>query len=558
MKDFKNWLDGTLFINHEFKEKTQYLSSSLRDEDNQAAALHEETFNIDPQEEQGSSSVDEKPINKINWGERKMEDNDKAVDLWLRTNIPKAEKKSEDTNEDSNLEETTRCSICEMDMPKINQDINTCQMCLQWIKESTNLINKNEEDDTFAKENATRSQRDDEIEFSRIPIAGENESDYEDSDEYEEEEDSTFPYLDGEDNEDTNSNDTEDADFQSIPVVIALSGPTTEEQEQEDGQIEDSDTDNESLGTTISTMFNDETVEQQSISNATNPPIFTTPEKRDTTSILELLRRATQKRTQLFTFDAREAFLNEPTPSVSLAKSDDIAFLVGPRRDGIIRSHQLSPIPLHDNTYQPLYITDAEPLLTFHTNDTTFEQGTYVNKNENDKNLKKTKRKKKTTDAIKLNRRNNLDFDFTDEGYPLALFQFGGEQMKNDYETNKRARSTSPTSSTDSKASIEIYYKALRTYPPEIDESNAESAERTKLIDQKVYQMKQDRIKRKKHKQQRDTNEKQKEVYTNNLQTYDFPEALPENNPSITTHQIDVIFDTGATFSMLPGQFEFA
>ena len=42
------------------------------------------------------------------------------------------------------------------------------------------------------------------------------------------------------------------------------------------------------------------------------------------------------------------------------------------------------------------------------------------------------------------------------------------------------------------------------------------------------------------------------------MQTYDFPESLPDNNPSITTHQIDVIFDTGATFSMLPGHFEFA
>jgi hypothetical protein len=58
--------------------------------------------------------------------------------------------------------------------------------------------------------------------------------------------------------------------------VVALSGPTTEEQEQEDGQV-DSDIDNEYLGTTISTMFNETTVEQQqSISNATNPPIFTT------------------------------------------------------------------------------------------------------------------------------------------------------------------------------------------------------------------------------------------------------------------------------------------
>jgi hypothetical protein len=104
-----------------------------------------------------------------------------------------------------------------------------------------------------------------------------------------------------------------------------------------------------------------------------------------------------------------------------------------------------------------------------------------------------------------------LDFDFTDEGYPLALFQFGGEQMKNDYETNKRARIHSPTSSTDSKASLEIYYKALRTYPPEIDESNAESAERTKLIDIKINQLKQNRIIRKKAKQQSDANNDQNE-----------------------------------------------
>jgi hypothetical protein len=89
------------------------------------------------------------------------------------------------------------CSICETEMPKSNLDINTCQLCLQWIKESKDLINKNdnEEEDNIARDNATRSQGDDEIECSRIPIAGENESDYEDSDEYEEEEDSIFPYL---------------------------------------------------------------------------------------------------------------------------------------------------------------------------------------------------------------------------------------------------------------------------------------------------------------------------------------------------------------------------
>ncbi len=234
---------------------------------------------------------------------------------------------------------------------------------------------------------------------------------------------------------------------------------------------------------------------------------------------------------------------------------------MGPRRDGIIPSHQLSPIPLHDNPYHPLYINEKQPLLTFQTNETTLAQNEYVERKEHEKHLNKNKRKKKTSGAIAQNKVEEWDFDFTDEGYPLALLKFGGEQMKNDYETNKRARSNSPTSSTDSKASIKIFYKALRTCPPEIDESNAESAERTKFIDKndkKVYQMKQERIERKKHKQQRGADEKQKEVYTNNVQTYDFPETLPDNNHNITTHQIDVVFDTGATFSMLPGLFEFA
>jgi hypothetical protein len=127
-----------------------------------------------------------------------------------QANIPKAEKKNGDTNDDSYLEEMTLCSICEREIPKVNPGINICQRCLQWIKESTDLINKkdDEAEDKFDKVNATRNQGDDEIEFNRIPIAGENESDYDDSDEYEEEEDFTFLYLDGEDLEEANSTDT--------------------------------------------------------------------------------------------------------------------------------------------------------------------------------------------------------------------------------------------------------------------------------------------------------------------------------------------------------------
>ncbi len=99
--------------------------------------------------------------------------------------------------------------------------------------------------------------------------------------------------------------------------------------------------------------------------------------------------------------------------------------------------------------------------------------------NEIEKRVNKKKQKKKALSSKTSNTKKNLDFDFTDEGFPLALFQIGGEEMRNDYEINKRKRSPSPASSTDSKSSLEIFYKAQHTYPPEVGESNAESVERS-------------------------------------------------------------------------------
>jgi hypothetical protein len=256
------------------------------------------------------------------------------------------------------------CSICEREMHKLNLGINTCQEFQQWIQRSTK---KNDDYEAkHEKERMAKSQIDDETEFDRITIAGENESDYEGSDEYEEEEDSILPYLEGEDNEDTNSTDTEDSELQSDPIMIALSRPTQENNEQENEQT-GTDTDDDYIGITIATMFNETTEEQQQNASSETTSIFTTPDKRNTRSILELLRQATQKKLQLpNTFDVGTAFLNESKIRVSSQKSDDIALLVGPRRDGIIKSHQLSPITLHDNPYQPLYEEDKETL-TFRT-----------------------------------------------------------------------------------------------------------------------------------------------------------------------------------------------
>jgi hypothetical protein len=47
-------------------------------------------------------------------------------------------------------------------------------------------------------------------------------------------------------------------------------------------------------------------------------------------------------------------------------------------------------------------------------------------------------------------------------------------------------------------------------------------------------------------------------IFKNNAHTYDFHEEVLQTTHSTQTHQIEVIMDTGATFSMLPGHFEFA
>ncbi len=232
----------------------------------------------------------------------------------MRTNIPHAEKKNGDNNDDPDLEEMTVCSICERDIHRLNHDINTCQECQQWIQRSTQ---KNDDYEAkHEKERMAKSQIDDETEFDRIPIAGENKSDYEDSDEYEEEENSILPYLEGEANEDTNSTDTEVSELQNVPIVIALSGPAQENNERKNEQ-KDTDTDDDSISTTIATIFNAGTASSQQ-----NKTVFTTPTQKQ---LNEFLQETTTKNLHpLPSFDASIAYLEYPFPK----ESDAFAFLL--------------------------------------------------------------------------------------------------------------------------------------------------------------------------------------------------------------------------------------
>ena len=101
----------------------------------------------------------------------------------------------------------------------------------------------------------------------------------------------------------------------------------------------------------------------------------------------------------------------------------------------------------------------------------------------------------------------------------------------------------------DSDEDIELYYKAYNKYRPEMDESNAESRERSNLIYQEHQRLKKEKAKKVKESQKIGfhTPETQIRISNNgqelNLQT---PHA---NAPEV----IQVIMDTGAALSMFTG-----
>jgi hypothetical protein len=181
----------------------------------------------------------------------------------------------------------------------------------------------------------------------------------------------------------------------------------------------------------------------------------------------------------------------------------------------------------------------------------------------------------------------------------------------------QKKEENSDNQSEESDNSLHIYKKAYACFRPEPGESNAESVEQQGLIEARVAELKRKRrkdkttrspsrieahfntstqlkrtidnkqrrvtVRRKRlhkdsktitkttttimsrqsmqyreDKDDRQRNPKQA-IYTTNTQQYTFEEDTAFlTDQRITTHQMKVIMDTGATFTMLPGEFEFA
>ncbi len=76
-------------------------------------------------------------------------------------------------------------------------------------------------------------------------------------------------------------------------------------------------------------------------------------------------------------------------------------------------------------------------------------------------------------------------FNFSDDEFPHKLYRVGGVRMVQEYKMRKekQVHESDEEQSDDSENSLTIYYRACASFKPEQGESNAESAERSRLIE---------------------------------------------------------------------------
>jgi hypothetical protein len=113
---------------------------------------------------------------------------------------------------------------------------------------------------------------------------------------------------------------------------------------------------------------------------------------------------------------------------------------------------------------------------------------------------------------------------------------------------------------------VDIFYKAFAKYKPEPGESNAESAERTRLIDIEIKRLQELERQLQESSTSNDdgykTLEKQvrKNSIQNNVQNIDITEDYLYPNPDKprATEPIEIIMDTGAAMTMFPDTYPYA
>jgi hypothetical protein len=163
---------------------------------------------------------------------------------------------------------------------------------------------------------------------------------------------------------------------------------------------------------------------------------------------------------------------NQRVPHSNRTASDDLAFTTGKRTDGIVTHNARHPIPIHPNPFDALSNTNLPyPDFIPGTDPEDDERQDVPFSPAPPKTPKRTheqrtrRRSRKTVDSDK-------NEYISDEERDLSMYRLSDE---------------------DSDSSLTIYYKAYSNNKPEINESNSESVERTKRMEEEIARMKEAR-----------------------------------------------------------------
>ena len=451
LEGFITWYDTQIHVMHEMQGRIM------------------EPDHDDDRQDWGSSSNE-----PITWGQTKARDHEKELEQW---------------------NESSSCEIKHDD-----EGVNTTKPIPE-ANEGSITHDKNNTKAAYARE-----ERDDEIEFTRIPIAGEDSDDYEDDDEIEEEEDEALTLLQPHNNDDQPLVEPNPATYLQAPTVVKVEETTVLTAEDIAYMIGHTD------GVVKSkefTPFSEHRNRYAGLGEVEDKVVFTQNmqgmQKYTHTRKLTKEEKRLDEEAKRFNLLLFSEGRDEP-PSLAQDKSQ------GQQTRGRYPSVKRKYTRLHTSPITIPGTPDQReekavkrptrfPVPNYDHRNTNYRQppllermllDDYVNGRDlfpeewaADTGQKIPSKKKVLTDS---------DFDFTEAGFANELFRIGGRTMKGDYETNK-ARATSFTTednsdSNSSDKSIRLYERAYACYRPDAGESNAESAERHQLIEERVRELK--------------------------------------------------------------------
>jgi hypothetical protein len=457
------------------------------------------------------------------WGTTREPNHQREYEQWMTVNMAKG------------IEDAYHyvgCQICDTPMVTYRHILTpTCHTCkdeYQREVEETLQLQRHERDE--------REGSDDEEEFSRIPIAGETEGDYEDS---------LFDAIYGSEND---SSDNETINKTATNNIAFAIGP------HRDGIIMPSHPDSQHFTYSNSyTIPTDLFIEPQAPEIA-NPTWSNHLLRFQRANLRMSYKTKSQLRARLMRQIRKTKHATPPNTQTERQQvTEQHKEHKAPKQ---LRTHQTGRHVDIENIPICVYLSDNERDLTQCMNRVKFDDPT---KTQRVRTIKRTARQSPPhTRHVRTNRSRPTKRSpswirprspIIVPGTPNSIPDTEATDNKDNIQTTQELEDS------DSDDSIEIYYKAYNKFKPEIDESSSESRERFENIAQEIDRLKEEKKTTQqliKNKEGYNTPEPYNRLHNHSLE-------LDLETPSIRGPEpLNVIVDTGAALSMFPGSVPYA